>query len=396
MMTAQPTSMKDFSYQAYCKFREEGVMSCEDCLSEYGECTFANFLRPLLVLLRKDDYTINDPKVYHCLVSIGWRILSLTKLAASDSEEGVVVRDCLEFVRPFLRNNQLNLDGNLAVMMVVVGQRTIISWYDLHKTNDVGPLVGTLSPGSPPTVKTISGCPVLFWNLQLGPVHLKFIYCRNKILLSLLVTSLSIIYSRVPSSGQFVIPGFERRSDFDPFLGSDVYRPQADATGIAQISQPAHWMQAGAREVFLVSFGKYDSVNKTFDFGERCFGYRSFPSHKNILQFDIYQATNMRGTTGYFLYAKQEEDSHDGKRTIYSTSKIIRISEAGNEKYSLKPSDHHVEWYSRYGPDLLDYLNNLSDLELPGLKLPSLPPPIGPDIADTLEKIDLGGMFGDY
>ena len=98
-----------FTYRSYCG-------SCELCLNSFGECDFNPQLhRPLVQRMKhyrtnrnldlpSEQIDIDNPKIFHCFVSIAWRCLAVCTEPGLDSNIGKSTRRWLEALRPYIRD----------------------------------------------------------------------------------------------------------------------------------------------------------------------------------------------------------------------------------------------------------------------------------------------------
>lgn len=98
--TGQEVGNRRMGYRGYCK-------ACEKMLSENGEKNFNQLMHKPLVKDYNSAISVEGDKVtsvYHCALSIWWRMASLTELACEETVPGKNYRMLLERVRVWLHN----------------------------------------------------------------------------------------------------------------------------------------------------------------------------------------------------------------------------------------------------------------------------------------------------
>ena len=111
-VAGQKVDIGNHGYQGYCS-------DCEGMLSEKGERNFNRLMHePLVRDYNSDVHVEGDEvgKVYHCAISIWWRLATLhSKLACEESSEGKEYRKLLESVRVWLHEPSGSLPLGLQV-----------------------------------------------------------------------------------------------------------------------------------------------------------------------------------------------------------------------------------------------------------------------------------------
>lgn len=112
-VAGQEVGLGNFGYRGYCR-------SCENMLSEKGEQNFNRLMHDPLVRNNNNAVNVEGDEVgsvYHCALSVWWRIASLhSKLACEKSSEGKRFRTLLEFVRVWLHKPRTSLPWGLQVI----------------------------------------------------------------------------------------------------------------------------------------------------------------------------------------------------------------------------------------------------------------------------------------
>lgn len=354
-------SIRDFSYKAFCKYRNNR-QSCEDMLSTLGECTFKSHFKPFVENLTDEtERTINDSKVYHCFVSIGWRTLALTEIATKNSDNGKLVRSCLEYLRAFLPTPQINIDDHFAVYLSVAGKATCEAWCRLMNTKDIGPLIGTVCFGLTPQVSNS----FMRWEVQMGPLLVKYFYCDTHRVDDIQIPPFySQGFSRIPRTGSFTIPGYSQRPAISDTILEEISKMSILGYTAGQRTQPSHWLQNRDKVLLLVSpeFGRYDPSRKVLTPIAPNTGEWIKLHEQNNASSELKTLMLFKRGPHIYLFAQQKIDG----LVIFSMSRVIRTVD---EKYaSLKPSENHMVWYETYASKLLEYLRNndpLTDEQLP-------------------------------
>jgi hypothetical protein len=120
MDSGETVSANRCGYRGYCH-------NCEEALNVYGETTFNPTLHKPLVENLDREVRCNDPRLFHCFLSVAWRTLQLCELAGANNQQGTTIRRWLDLFRPFIR------DGSLTAPEDVSVQLQVTSSYDLEK-----------------------------------------------------------------------------------------------------------------------------------------------------------------------------------------------------------------------------------------------------------------------
>lgn len=106
-------SYKVHGFKGFCA-------ACENSLSKYGEGSLNPVLHRPLVLSIGAEVIVNDPKVFHALLSVGWRGLALSEAAGSDNALGKLVRSWLDSARSFVRTGDAKQAPPCTVLLDVL------------------------------------------------------------------------------------------------------------------------------------------------------------------------------------------------------------------------------------------------------------------------------------
>jgi hypothetical protein len=387
LVQSKVISYVDFSYKAFCKHRRDGEFrSCEDCLNQLGEEALPAFVTHFVGSNRFNSAPVqfNDTKIFHAIATIGWRILALSGFG--DSTCASAVFNCLEYIRPFVRDSAINVDEKFAVMLHVVGQKTEDAWIELmgrggvNSTNReavVAPLNGTVSPGLKVVHYEYSGARFIHWNAVLGPLHIKYIFLDSCTQVGLtvggIIGALAGSSQRIPSTGLFQIQGFEDRPAMaKDMLAADVVLPLARAYSLAFRSQPYHWLQQFSDVEVLVrdNFGSFDGDVDTIVVAESPYrtlvGNYNVDAHawnRKISECRIYQVGR-----AVILFAVFHTMSGTGRvKKVICASKITR---SAAQKYADLEAIHsahreHLTPHKDLLLGMLRHLDPLCDAQLP-------------------------------
>lgn len=406
----------DFSYKAYCKHRRTtGFTSCEDCLNVLGEQALPEFMNQFVgdSLKNAAPLQFNNPRVFHAITTIGWRILASSFDSSYNADKSAVAFRCLEYIRPLIRNAEHNINSKFAVMLHVVGQKTVDTWISVTGANVdemtrnaiVAPLIGTVSSGSKSELINFSGVHFLHWNAILGPLMIKYIFLDQSpsplLEVGGILKSLeSIGFQRIPSSGQFTVQSFENRPGLEgELIKSNVLHPLARAYALAFRSQGRHWLQRFSRLEVLVpaDYGRFEEDLDTItvsvgpyrtlvgDYKSNAHGW-----NPQVLECRIYQVSG----SIMVLYAEFNAEVNGEPKLILSASRIIRSE---TQKYASVQAirDAHAEYLQPHEGLLLGMLRHIDPLD--DTQLPPPAPPAAPQGGFNDEFIDedtFGSLFG--
>jgi hypothetical protein len=207
--TGQVLGYTQLGFRGYCS-------TCELALSNHGEVSFNPKLHSKLVANFAGRVEVDDPKVFHCLLSIGWRGLALSDLASAETEAGKAARAWLCASRAFLQTGDVTRLPQVDIQLLVLCPDQVcglllrphfVGADHLHvQATVVAPVYSFELPKT-----SAEG---LMFPVHIGPLHMQmWTFAPPEDLLA------AIRSIRVPPIGKFVIPaGNERAPLAEPVL----------------------------------------------------------------------------------------------------------------------------------------------------------------------------------
>jgi hypothetical protein len=389
---SEQISFKQYSYMAFCKFRNDRV-SCEDVLSELGEVSFASgFVSKFAAvddLKNEYDRLFTDPKIYHCIVSIAWRLLALSLGPNIDQTTSDFCVECLEHLRPFVCGRDVNLDGRLIVAVHVVGRKTMCAWQEsliIETDCSVEPLIGNVIATGLPTMREHQSVKYLLWKFQIGPLHFAMTYSNTFVQDYSALGLLGL--TRVPPSGKFEVLGFSKRPAMHKEMFNDIIKSNAVSYSLAYRSRKYHWIQDNCSFLLLVGpeYGEFDEMTKVLTMAE---SYQLVddsrttlgPSNASVKAYAVYRDDKGR----YFLLAHFQ----DGPQEVISVAALVRSSAT---EVDLIPKPNHAEKFGLHKERLLQWFHEAEvgkRVEIP-LHSSDTAAATGPAVVDFGNVLDVG------
>ena len=160
----QEVGLRRHGYRGYCR-------RCEEMLSSKGEQNFNKLMHKPLVRDNNSAVRVEGDevgKVYHCAISIWWRLASIhSKSACEKSHKGKEYRKLLERVRVWLHKPRGSLPLGLQVIFFAFHPDDIsyMKRYDLHHA-------------ATEVYAGVRGGDGDVTRVQMGPLHCLYMFCR--------------------------------------------------------------------------------------------------------------------------------------------------------------------------------------------------------------------------